>query len=102
MGVSTIHGKEAVINKDNLKNILDHKGMEFIDLHYKIKEAYNLDLEYKGFMSLIQNRSSWKLLYAWAIADILNIDIKDIFEIVDIDVNKKKKEKEKWKEKYQK
>jgi hypothetical protein len=101
MGVSTIHGKEAILNKDKLKNILDRRGLEFADLHYDISEAYGLDLSYKGFMSLVQNRSAWKLLYAWAIADYLDIEIKDIFEIVDIDVKKKKKEKEEWKEKYQ-
>lgn len=98
----TIHEKEIVINKNKLKSILDSKGMEYKELHKKIYDKYGLDLRYKGFMSLLDNRSTWKLLYAHAISDILNIDYLEIFEIVDIDVEKVRKYKEKWKQRYQK
>lgn len=98
----TIHKKELVVNRQKLKIILDSKGMEFIQLHKRIEERYGLDLKYKGFMSLLANRSTWKLLYAHAIAEELSIDYKDIFEMVDVDVNKVKKEKEEWKAKYEK
>jgi len=98
----TIHEKEMLLNKDKLKKILDNKGMEYIELHERIAEKYGLDLSYKGFMSLMSNRSTWKLLYAHAIADILNVNYMEIFEVVDVDVEKVKKAKEKWKEKYQK
>ena len=97
----TIHEKEILLNKDNLKKILDSKDLEYIELHKRIVDKYGLDLTYKGFMSLLSNRSTWKLLYAWAIIDVLIINMTDIFDIVDIDVAKKTKEKKLWKEKYQ-
>lgn len=98
----TLHEKDIVLNKGKLKNILDSKGLSYIDFYEKVVDVYGLDISYKGFMSLLSNRSTWKLLYAWAIVDVLGITIKDIFEIVDVDVNKLIKEKEEWKRKYQK
>lgn len=102
MSVPIIHKKDVIINKIKLIYILQDKGMNYIELYEKVVDKYGLSLSYKGFMSLLSNRSSWKLLYAWAIVDVLNINFKDIFKVVDVDVEKKKKEKEKWKEKYQK
>ncbi len=98
----TIHEKEIIINKNKLKSIIDSKGMEYIELHVKIHDKYGLDLSYKGFMSLLSNRSTWKLLYAHAICDVLNIQYTEIFDIVDVDTKKIEKEKQEWKEKYQK
>lgn len=98
----TIHKKEMLLNKDKLKDILDKKGMEYIELYEKTVDRYGLDLKYKGFMSLLSNRSTWKLLYAHAIADVLNVDYMEVFDIVDIDVKEVAKAKQEWKEKYQK
>ena len=98
----TVHEKEIIINKGKLKDILDGRGMEYKELHSKIEKAFGLDLSYKGFMSLLSNKVTWKLLYAHAIATTLDIDYTEIFDVVDIDVEKAKKEKERWKEKYQK
>lgn len=98
----TIHKKEIILNKSKLKNILDERGMEYIEFHKKVKDNFGLDLEYKSFMSLLDNRSTWKLLYSHAIATTLNINYTDIFEVVDVDVEKAKMEKKRWKERYQK
>ena len=98
----SLHAKDIIINRDKLKNILDKKGLSYIDFHAKVIDAYGLDISYKGFMSLLTNRSSWKLLYAYAITDVLNIEIDDIFEVIDVDIEKLAKEKEEWKRKYQK
>lgn len=97
----TIHQTDVIIDRQLLTNILESRDMEFKDLHGKIVEEYGLDLSYKGFMSLIGNRSSWKLIYAWAMSDILNTDIKTLFTKQNIDVGEKIKEKEEWKKKYQ-
>lgn len=98
----TIHKKEMLLDKEKLKAILDSKAMEYIELWDKVVNKYGLDLTYKGFMSLLSNRSTWKLLYAHAIADVLNIDYTEIFEVVDIDVKQVAQSKEEWKQKYQK
>lgn len=104
MRTVSLHKKDIVLNKGRLKNILDKKGMSYIDLHEKVSgshSVYGLDLSYKGFMSLLSNRSTWKLLYAYAIINVLNIGIEDVFDIIDVDIDKKAKEKEEWKKKYQ-
>lgn len=98
---STIHGKDMVINKIKLKNILDQKGLGYNELHLKIVDKYQLDLTYKGFMTLLANKSSWKLIYAWAIVDVLFLSMEDVFDIIDIDVEQKAKDIEIWKDRYQ-
>lgn len=94
----TIHEKEILLNKDKLKEILDRRGMEYIELHDKVACRFGLDITYKGFMSLLSNRSTWKLLYAHAISEVLQINYMDIFELVDIDFEKELQKREKWKE----
>lgn len=98
----TIHKTDVVLDGEKLKDIIDKKGMDYTELYETTKEQYGLDLTYKGFMSLLKNRSNWKLIYAWAIADVLKTNIADLFCMIDIDVDKAIKDKEKWKEKYQK
>ncbi|MFS0905703.1 hypothetical protein AB3N02_21905 [Priestia aryabhattai] len=96
----TIHGTDILINKDNLKDILDSRDMEFKELYYKVATKYKLDITYKSFMSLMDNRATWKLLYAWAIVDTLGVGMLDIFDVVEIDIEKKIEEKEKWKDQF--
>lgn len=102
MRVTLLHKKDIILNKDNLKQELNKFGMNFSMLFDKVKKEYGLDIEYKSFMSLIDNRSSWKLLYAYAIIDVINADIDDIFDIVDVDINKKIEDKKRWNKKYNK
>lgn len=103
----TIHEKDIILNRNKLNVILenrkiDDKGMDYAELHRRISSLYGLNLSYKGFMSLVENRSTWKLLYAYAITDVLEIGIDDIFDVVNIDVEEVKREKEEWNKKYQK
>jgi hypothetical protein len=100
-----LHKTDIVLNKARLKQILDSKGLGYNELHERITDPngkYGLDLSYKGFMTVMSNRSSWKLIYAHAITDTLNIDITDIFDVVEIDIDKLAEQKKKWQEKYQK
>lgn len=97
----SLHKKDIVLNRENLNKILEKRGMTFVSFYEKVSDRYGLDLTYKGFMSLMSNRSSWKLLYAFAMTDVLNISVNDIFDVVDVDIEKKIKEKEEWKDKYE-
>lgn len=96
----TIHEKDIKLDRDALKMVLDSKSMEYIDLYYMVCDEYGTDISYKGFMSLLKNRSNWKLIYAWAIADVLSVDMKSLFEVVKVDIPATIKEKEKWNEIY--
>lgn len=94
-----------MLNKGKLKDIIDRKGMGYTELYERVVNLYgkdSIDITYKGFMSLLSNRSSWKLLYAYVIIEALNVSVNDIFDLIDVDIEKKIKDKEKWKEKYQK
>lgn len=96
-----LHKKDIILNRDKLKSILDSKDMSYILFYEDLVARYGIDLSYKGFMSLLSNRSSWKLLYAYAMVKSLGIDFDDIFELIDIDIDKKIQEKKEWREKYQ-
>lgn len=102
MRTIALHKKDIVINKAKLRSIIESRGMGFLDFHEKVVDEYGLDLAYKSFMTLLDNRSTWKLLYAVAITDTLNIDIFDVFELRDVDVDKKLQERKSWQDKYQK
>lgn len=97
-----LHKMDVVLNREKTKEIMDSQGMSYVELHNRMVEKFGLDLKYKGFMNLLTNNSSWKLLYAFALSETLHTDISVIFELVNVDINKKKKEKIEWKEKYQK
>ena len=97
----SLHKTDIILNRKKLRYVLDKQGMSYDELHERVKKAYGLDITYKGFMSLLSNRSSWKLLYAHAITDVLGINTNDIFDIINIDTDKKLKEKKEWQEKYQ-
>jgi hypothetical protein len=102
MRTVTLHKKDIVINKNKLKEVMDSRGMSYTELHEKVVDKFGLDITYKGFMSLMSNRSTWKLLYAHAITEVLHTTTNEVFDVIDIDIEKKAKEKKAWKEKYQK
>lgn len=96
----TIHETDIILNKDALANILLKKDLEYAELHEAIVDAYGLKLSYKGFMSLVSNQATWKLLYAWAVCEVLKVSIADIFTPIKVDIDKKVEEKEIWNERY--
>lgn len=102
MGYTVIHKKDISLNRHKLKNILNTKKMNITELYNRAQKDYGLSLSYKSFTHQLANKTTWKLLYAWVIAKILDSKIEDIFEIIEVDIEEKKKEKEEWKEKYEK
>lgn len=96
----SIHETDIILNKKALSNLLLKKDMEYAELHEAIVDAYGLKLSYKGFMSLISNQATWKLLYAWAVCQVLKVDISDIFTPIKVDIEKKVEEKEIWNKRY--
>lgn len=98
---STIHKMDMEINKDELKLILDSRGMNFVELHRRIVDKFGLDLSYKGFMSLLYNQSSWKLLYAYVIQEVVDVPFTQFFKLVTVDVEDRKRQKQEFKIKYE-
>lgn len=95
MGKEVIHKKEMEINKAKLKIVITtKKEWNFKELWKRMVDAYGLDLEYKSFMALLQNNISWKLTYAQAICEMIDVSIDEIFDWVEIDVEEEKKKRE--------
>lgn len=95
-----IHEKDLILNRDKVKSILDSRGMNYRDFYEEIQD-FGIKMTYAGFMNLLYNRTTWKLLYAWAIADVLNVDIKNIFTFIDINESEALLERREWEKKYQ-
>lgn len=95
-----VHKTDVVIDRKKLKAILDSKGLEYVDLYDKVVAEFGLDLTYKGFMSVIAGKATWKLLYAYAVANVLNVEIMDIFELVKTGVKKAEKPEKRVKRRY--
>jgi hypothetical protein len=84
------HKIDICIKREKVDKFLfdnDWKLPEFLN---RIQIKYGIDLKYKGLSSLLENKCSWKLLYAYAISDFMKLSIYELFEIT----NAKTKEKE--------
>lgn len=92
--------KEVILNKSALDSHLGE--YKYKDLWQEMTEVYGVDITYNGFGSMIRGLNTWKLTYAWILAEILHVQIRDIFSLIDVDVEKKLEEKKEWQEKYQK
>lgn len=97
----TIHKTDVVLDRESLDSVMFSKDLDFVGLHDSLVTGYGIDLTYKGFMSLISNRSSWKLIYAVVLIDYLGVELDSIFHMIDIDIDKKLEEKRAWVKKYQ-
>lgn len=92
--------KEVILNRNAFDSLLgDYK---YKDVWEEMTTTYGIDISYGGFGSMIRGLNTWKLTYAWVLAEILHVDIKDIFILVNVDVDKKIEERIEWQKKYQK
>jgi hypothetical protein len=81
MGFKAEHSVEVVIDTEKFKTLLNGKSVT--QFHKELIEEWGLDFKYKFFSSLVKNKqpSSWYLLYGYAIAKQLNVDITDLFTL---------------------
>jgi hypothetical protein len=79
MGFEAKNDVEIIINTDMFKTLLNGKSVT--QFHKELIEEWGLDIKYKFFSSLVKNKqpSSWYMLYGYAIAKQLNVDITDLF-----------------------
>lgn len=52
-------------------------------------------------MSLLYNQSSWKLLYAYVIQEVVDVPFTQFFKLVTVDVEDRKRQKQEFKIKYE-
>ena len=91
--------KEVVLDRNKFDGMTE--GFSYKDLWHEMTTVYGIDISYNGFGSMIRGLNTWKLTYAWVLADILKVRIEDLFVLVDVDVEKKIEETLEWQRKYQ-
>lgn len=91
--------KEVVLNRNKFDAMTE--GYSYKELWHEMTTVYGIDISYNGFGSMIRGLNTWKLTYAWVLADMLKVSIEDLFVLIDVDVEKKIKETIEWQKKYQ-
>lgn len=92
--------KEVIINREAFENLMGN--YTYKDIWHEMTTVYGMDITYNALGSMIRGLNTWKLTYAWVLAEILHVKIEDIFILVNVDVEKKVKERKSWQKKYQK
>lgn len=70
----------AHINRQLFQSIIGQKKWTARDFHQRWIATYGLKMGYSNFMELMNNNISWKLEYAFAISEMLEVEIYDLFE----------------------
>lgn len=95
-----LHKQDVFINKDKVDRLMAGKFKTYKDILEQMKVKYGIVMSYKGFFTLLSNKSSWKLLYAMALCEVLETDINTLFEIKEVDLDGKLKKSLEMKNKY--
>lgn len=66
----------AYINEEKLEKYLDGRSLSW--LVNKINDM-DIPLSYNAFQHILKNRNECRLTYAFAISEILKIDLREIF-----------------------
>lgn len=85
MGHSVSHGFDIQIDKRKLDVLLGNRS--YADFYRELVDEWNLDIQYKSFMALLNGKSRWLLVYAFAIAKKLNTNIEELFYPIKIEID---------------
>lgn len=73
---------EVLLNRGNLDRYLAAKDLNITKLRDKLEEE-GIIISYTTLTNLLYNANTWKLTYAVMICKILDLEIFDIFDIVE-------------------
>lgn len=103
MGHAIYNKADVHLKRECLEEILKLKGWTYKELLERLG-YYGIQLQYRGFMSLIQNKVTWKLFYAMALAEVVETTIENLFKIVyysEEDIKRMQEEYERSKQEYE-
>lgn len=83
MGYAVANKTDMVLDKDRFKKACH--GMKKTDVWLKMTAEFGLEIQYKSFLNLLENRVTWRLIYAHALVSVLGKQIDDLFHIVYVD-----------------
>lgn len=87
MGYAYNSKTNAKIDKDKLLLILARKEMKIVDLYRELNEKYQLNIQYKTFLNVLDNIPTWRLSYAMCICEHLEVPIEELFYLETEQVN---------------
>lgn len=72
---------EAVINEELIAVLMVRNKWTVKYFHEELTEKYGLHIGYKMFVKLMKNKYTWKLTYALALCDFLDMDVRELFTL---------------------
>lgn len=69
----------AEINRQKFQSLIGARAWTAKDFHERWTREYKFKMKYNNFMELINNNVSWKLVYAFAMAEMLEVEISELF-----------------------
>lgn len=73
---------DAKLNRTKLSLIIGKKQWTAKELYNRWKVRYGAKMGYTSFMELLNNNVGWKLSYAFALSEMLEVDIYELFEFI--------------------
>jgi hypothetical protein len=83
------HKMDICIKREKVDRFLTENDWRLTEFLSRIQIKYGIDLQYKGFSSLLDNKCTWKLLYAYVISDFMGLSIYELFEVKDAKIKEK-------------
>lgn len=80
---------DAKINRPKFQSLIGKNKWTAKEFHERWINTYGFTIKYTNFMELINNNVSWKLAYAFAISEMLESEVTDLFEFKKTDNQKK-------------
>lgn len=80
---------DAKINRQKFQSLIGRKKWTAKEFHERWVGVYGFKMRYTNFMELINNNVSWKLVYALAISEMLEVNVGELFDFIkDEDIEK--------------
>lgn len=70
----------AKINRQKFQLLIGKHNWTAKDFWDRWTKKYGFTIIYNSFMELLNNNVSWKLVYAFSVADMLEVDINELFD----------------------
>jgi hypothetical protein len=70
---------KAEIDERKFSHLLREKKLNNKEFFYKLIEKYGFTFRYSNFMELVKNNINWRLSYALAICEMLEVEIPELF-----------------------
>jgi hypothetical protein len=92
MGGKATNKVEVVINRQKFDALLGDRSIK--DFYDELVDKWDIGLGYKSFVNLLNNRVSWKLIHAYAVADCLERNIEQLFVVTPVDEEERERKRQ--------